>query len=193
MAQDRACELGQEALDEVEPGAVLGRESKREAAYRLSGKPGLGFSGDMRRVVVQDQLDRRTGRVSGIKKLEEFDKLAAAVAVFDNEVRVRLSRPRPADTDLAAFPSRAAGRASLRCPGIAAVRNSCLTGPLCRNSQSILVRGIRFRSGNDFIDCTINDSPSARFEIVVSEGSVCMNFFEREQGIGKLVAQGVVL
>src|SRR5450631_1226442 len=81
-----AQELGQEALDEVEPGAVLGREGKREAAYRLSGKPGLGFSGDMRRVVVQDQLDRRTGRVSGIKKLEEFDKLAAAVAVFDQGV-----------------------------------------------------------------------------------------------------------
>src|SRR5450631_2006675 len=84
MAQDRACELGEEALDE--PGAVLGREGEREAAYRLSGKPGLGFSGDMRRVVVQDQLDRRTGRVSGIKKLEEFDKLAAAVAVFDQGV-----------------------------------------------------------------------------------------------------------
>ena len=37
-------------------------------------------------MVVQDQLDRRTGRVSGIKKLEEFDKLAAAVAVFDQGV-----------------------------------------------------------------------------------------------------------
>jgi hypothetical protein len=37
-------------------------------------------------VVVQDQLNRRTGRVSGIKKLEEFDKLAATMAVFDQGV-----------------------------------------------------------------------------------------------------------
>jgi hypothetical protein len=37
----------------------------------------------MRRVVVQDQLDRRAGRVSGIEKLEEFDELAAVVAVFE--------------------------------------------------------------------------------------------------------------
>jgi hypothetical protein len=31
----------------------------------------------MRRVVVQDHLDRRIGRVSGIEELEEFDELAA--------------------------------------------------------------------------------------------------------------------
>src|SRR5450755_3194072 len=86
MAQDRACELGEEALDEVEPGAVFGGEGEREAARRLSSEPGLGFSGDMRRVVVQDHLDRRAGRVSGIEKLEEFDELAAAVAVFDQGV-----------------------------------------------------------------------------------------------------------
>src|SRR6266852_2655710 len=79
-------ELGEEALDEVEPGAVFGREGEREAARRLSSEPGLGFSGDMRRVVVQDHLDRRSGRVSGIEKLEEFDELAAAVAVFDQGV-----------------------------------------------------------------------------------------------------------
>src|SRR3979490_3483952 len=86
MAQDRAGELGEEALDEVVPGAVLGREGEREAARRLSGEPGLGLSGDVCRVVVQDQLNRRTGRVSGIKKLEEFDKLAATMAVFDQGV-----------------------------------------------------------------------------------------------------------
>src|ERR1700758_1172045 len=86
VAQDRAGELGEEALDEVEPGAVLGREGEREAARRLSGEPGLGFSGGMCRVVVQDQLDRCTGRVSGIEKFEEFNELATAVAVFDQGV-----------------------------------------------------------------------------------------------------------
>jgi hypothetical protein len=54
--------LEKEALDEVEPGAVLGREGEREAARRLSGEPSSGFFGDMRRVVVQDQLDRRASR-----------------------------------------------------------------------------------------------------------------------------------
>ena len=37
-------------------------------------------------MVVLDHFDRRAGRVSGIEKLEEFDELAAAVAVFDQGV-----------------------------------------------------------------------------------------------------------
>src|ERR1700730_759215 len=83
MTQDRAGELGEKPLNEVEPGAVLGREGELEAARRLSGEPSLGFSGDMRRMVVEDQLDRRTGRIGGIEKLEEFDELAAAVTLLD--------------------------------------------------------------------------------------------------------------
>jgi hypothetical protein len=81
VAQDRAGKLGEEALDEVEPGEVLGREGEREAARWLSSEPGMGFSVDMRRMVVQDQLDRRAGWICGIEKLEEFDELAAAVKV----------------------------------------------------------------------------------------------------------------
>jgi hypothetical protein len=54
VAQDRAGELGEEALGEVEPGAVFGREGELEAGGRLSGELSLGFSGDMRRMVVQD-------------------------------------------------------------------------------------------------------------------------------------------
>src|SRR6266852_4277102 len=79
-------ELGEEALDEVEPGAVFGREGEREAARRLSSEPSLGFPGDMRRVVVQDHLDRRARRVSGVEELEEFDELAAAVTLLDQGV-----------------------------------------------------------------------------------------------------------
>ena len=41
VAQDRAGELGEEALDEVEPGAVLGREDKFETAGWLTGEPSL--------------------------------------------------------------------------------------------------------------------------------------------------------
>src|SRR5260370_17285281 len=34
-------------------------------------------------MIIEDQLDRGAGRIGGIEKLEEFDELAAAVAVFD--------------------------------------------------------------------------------------------------------------
>ena len=34
-------------------------------------------------MIVENQLDRGAGRIGGIKELEEFDELAAAVAVSD--------------------------------------------------------------------------------------------------------------
>src|ERR1700752_3251836 len=37
-------------------------------------------------MIVEDQLDRSRGRVSGIEKLEEFDELSAAMAIFDKGV-----------------------------------------------------------------------------------------------------------
>ena len=37
-------------------------------------------------MIVEDQLDRRAGRIGGIEKLEEFDELAAAMAVSDKRV-----------------------------------------------------------------------------------------------------------
>src|SRR4249919_2961911 len=43
MAQDGAGELGEETLDEVEPGAVLRREGEFEAAGGPLGEPGLGL------------------------------------------------------------------------------------------------------------------------------------------------------
>src|SRR2546421_13080351 len=39
-------------------------------------------------MIVEDQLDRGVSRVSGIEKLEEFDKFAAAVAVLDESVNL---------------------------------------------------------------------------------------------------------
>ena len=47
VAQHRAGELGEEALDEIEPGAMLGREGELEAAGRACGEPRCGFPGDM--------------------------------------------------------------------------------------------------------------------------------------------------
>jgi hypothetical protein len=59
VAQHGARCFGEKTLDEVEPGTVFGGEHKGEAAVRLSGQPGLGLPRDVRRVIVQDDLDRR--------------------------------------------------------------------------------------------------------------------------------------
>src|SRR3982074_1468579 len=79
VAQYRSGELGEEALDEGEPGAVRGCERELEAAGRSSGKPSSGFSGDVRGMIVENQLDRGAGRIGRIKQLEELDELLAAV------------------------------------------------------------------------------------------------------------------
>ena len=56
MAQHRAGHLGEEALDEVEPGAMFGREGELEAARGLLGEPGFGLPGDMRGMIVEDEV-----------------------------------------------------------------------------------------------------------------------------------------
>jgi hypothetical protein len=71
VAQDGAGEFGKEALDEIEPGAVLGSESEFETVCGLTGEPSSGLFGDMRGMIVEDQLDRRVGRIGGVEKLEE--------------------------------------------------------------------------------------------------------------------------
>ena len=86
MAQNRAGEFGEEALDEVEPRAVLSCEGKFEATGRTRGQPGSGFSRDVRGMIVEDQLDRGAGRIGSIEKLEKLDELPATVAVFDEGV-----------------------------------------------------------------------------------------------------------
>jgi hypothetical protein len=57
VAEHRSRHRGEKALDEIEPGTVLRREHEAETALWLAGNPGLGLLGDMRRMVVQDQLD----------------------------------------------------------------------------------------------------------------------------------------
>ncbi|MGC0387878.1 hypothetical protein ABIF91_000232 [Bradyrhizobium sp. USDA 241] len=39
-------------------------------------------------MIVEDQLDRRAGRIGGIEKLEEFDELSAAVAIFNERIEL---------------------------------------------------------------------------------------------------------
>jgi len=61
VPQDGAGELGKEAFDQVQPGAVLGSECKFEATGGLLGEPGFRLLGDVRGMIVEDQLDRRAG------------------------------------------------------------------------------------------------------------------------------------
>ena len=86
VAQDGAGELGEEAFDQIEPGAVLGREGESEPVGALFGKPTPRLSGDVRGMIVEDQVDRRVGRVCGVEQLEEVDELAAAMTILDQGV-----------------------------------------------------------------------------------------------------------
>ena len=63
-----------------------GVKVKFETADRLTGEPSLCLLGDVRGMIVEDQLDRRMGRIGGVEKLEKFDEFAAAVAVLDQGV-----------------------------------------------------------------------------------------------------------
>jgi hypothetical protein len=65
VTQNGARGFGKEAFDEVEPGAVLGSKSEFEA---MRGLPSLGFLGDVRGMIVEDQLDRYVGRIGGVER-----------------------------------------------------------------------------------------------------------------------------
>jgi hypothetical protein len=72
VAQHRPRELGEKALDEIEPGAVRRRESQLETAGRLLGEPGLGLFGYVSGMIVQNELDGCVSWIGGIDKLEKL-------------------------------------------------------------------------------------------------------------------------
>ena len=75
-SQDRARHLREEAFDKIKPGAVFWSEDESKAAVALSGEPVVGFLGHVRRMIVQDDLDRCVGRVGSIELFEEADEFA---------------------------------------------------------------------------------------------------------------------
>jgi len=62
---------------------VLRCEHEGEAAFGPGGEPRFSFFRDMGRVVVEDQLNRGAGRISGLDLLEETDKLPRSVTLLD--------------------------------------------------------------------------------------------------------------
>jgi hypothetical protein len=53
MPQDGASKLGEESLDEIEPGAMGGREGELETTGPLSCQPRFGFLGDVRGMIIR--------------------------------------------------------------------------------------------------------------------------------------------
>jgi hypothetical protein len=68
VTQDGAGKLGEEALDEIEPGAVFWREREVEAACRSRVEPSSGFPRDVCGMIVADQLDRGASPRSSNRK-----------------------------------------------------------------------------------------------------------------------------
>ena len=59
---------------------MFGREGEFEAAGGLFGQPSLGLLRDVCGMIVENQLDRRMGRIGGGEDLEELDRSSATFA-----------------------------------------------------------------------------------------------------------------
>ena len=64
----------------------LGVKVNSKRPVGCSASQSFGFLGNVRGMIVEDQLDRRVGWIGGVEKLEEFDEFAAAVAILDQSV-----------------------------------------------------------------------------------------------------------
>jgi hypothetical protein len=88
VAQARARHLREGALDQVEPGAVLWREDEAKAALSPSGEPFFWSPRTLRRLIVQDDLDRDIERTGRVELLEKTDEFGSALVVFDVDTNV---------------------------------------------------------------------------------------------------------
>jgi hypothetical protein len=71
---------------------MLGREGELEAAGRLIGEPSSRLLGDVRRMIIKDQVDHRMGWIGRVEKLAKLDELAAAVAILDQGVNLTVQQ-----------------------------------------------------------------------------------------------------
>src|SRR5258708_20184282 len=67
---------------------MLGSEGEVEPPSGWLGEPSSRLPGDMRRMIVEDQMDRGVGRVRRIEELEELDELTAAGTISDQGVHL---------------------------------------------------------------------------------------------------------
>jgi len=78
VAEHGTGEPGEETLDEIGPGAVLGREHECEATVTRSGESGLGLSGDVGGMSAAEEPD-----CGGIELSAKHHELARATAFLD--------------------------------------------------------------------------------------------------------------
>src|SRR6478735_8358433 len=71
---------------EKKPSMRLSQEPCLGTRSVPSVEPSSGFSRYVGGMIIEDQLDRGAGRISGVEKLEEVDELSAAVAVSDERM-----------------------------------------------------------------------------------------------------------
>jgi hypothetical protein len=65
---------------------VFRSKGELEAMSGLLREPGFSLLGDVRGMIIQDQLDRCVVRIGGVEKFEKLDEFPAAVAIFDQGV-----------------------------------------------------------------------------------------------------------
>ena len=75
---------------------MRGREGEFEGADRLLGEPSLGLLGNVRGMIIEDQLDRGMDRIGGVEKLKKFDEFSTAVATSTRARTWPVSRSIPA-------------------------------------------------------------------------------------------------
>lgn len=91
----RACQLGEEAVDEIEPRSVRRCDGQGEAANRLIDEPGCGITRDMGGVIVEDDLD------CGVAFLgfRQLNVQSAALTAREAPSRLMHDKPRSARAD----------------------------------------------------------------------------------------------
>src|ERR1700735_3897736 len=82
VAQDRTGELGKEALDKVEPRAVLWREGEFEAPDALFGKPSLCLARGVGGMIVNNQMGWSREPCFGVKVNSKRPRRCSASQAF---------------------------------------------------------------------------------------------------------------
>ncbi len=80
--EKRSSHLAKQGLGDVKPGAV-GRCEHVFKPVGTFGQPGACLSGDMRRMIIQDDPDRTTGRIPDVQLCQQGDEFNAPVTLLD--------------------------------------------------------------------------------------------------------------
>ena len=83
LPQEGMRHLPKEGLDQIKPGTVLGRVNVGET-IRSSSQVCTRLFGDVRRMIVQNNPNRRFGGIVGVHVFEQGNELPAAMSLLDS-------------------------------------------------------------------------------------------------------------